>query len=104
MNLDYLDFEQPIAELQAKIDELRRVGTSQEINLTEEVNKLEEKNAQLTRQIFSNLTAQQIVQLARHPLRPYTLDYIQRIFTDFNELHGDRHYSQASAIIGGWRV
>ncbi|AAO91007.1 acetyl-CoA carboxylase carboxyltransferase subunit alpha [Coxiella burnetii] len=101
MNLDYLDFEQPIAELQAKIDELRRVGTSQEINLTEEVNKLEEKNAQLTRQIFSNLTAQQIVQLARHPLRPYTLDYIQRIFTDFNELHGDRHYSQASAIIGG---
>ncbi|MFQ6275339.1 acetyl-CoA carboxylase carboxyltransferase subunit alpha, partial [Coxiella burnetii] len=73
----------------------------QEINLTEEVNKLEEKNAQLTRQIFSNLTAQQIVQLARHPLRPYTLDYIQRIFTDFNELHGDRHYSQASAIIGG---
>ncbi|WP_267256998.1 acetyl-CoA carboxylase carboxyltransferase subunit alpha [Coxiella endosymbiont of Ornithodoros maritimus] len=101
MNLDYLDFEQPIAELQAKIDDLRRVGTSQEINLTEEVNKLEEKNAQLTRQVFSNLTAQQIVQLARHPLRPYTLDYIQRIFTDFNELHGDRHYSQASAIIGG---
>lgn len=101
MNLDYLDFEQPIAELQAKIDELRRVGTSQEINLTEEVNKLEEKNAKLTRQIFSNLTAQQIVQLARHPLRPYTLDYIQRVLTDFNELHGDRHYSQASAIIGG---
>ncbi|MBW5802688.1 acetyl-CoA carboxylase carboxyltransferase subunit alpha [Coxiella endosymbiont of Ornithodoros amblus] len=101
MNLDYLDFEEPIAELQAKIDELRRVGTTQEINLTEEVNKLEEKNAQLTRQIFSNLTAQQIVQLARHPLRPYTLDYIQRIFIDFNELHGDRHYSRGSAIIGG---
>ena len=101
MNLDYLDFEQPIAELQEKIDELRRVGTNQEINLTEEVARLEEKNAQLIRQIFSNLTAQQIVQLARHPLRPHTLDYIQRIFTDFSELHGDRHYSRGSAIVGG---
>ena len=101
MNLDYLDFEQPIAELKEKIDELRRVGTNQEINLTEEVAKLEEKNIQLMHQIFSNLTAQQIVQLARHPLRPHTLDYIQRIFTEFSELHGDRHYSQGSAIVGG---
>ncbi len=101
MNLDYLDFEQPIAELQEKIDELRRVGTSRDLNLSEEVAKLEEKSAALTRQIFSNLSAQQIVQLARHPLRPYTMDYLNRIFTDFNELEGDRHYSKGAAIIGG---
>ncbi len=101
MNLDYLDFEQPIAELQEKIDELRRVGTSRDLNLTEEVAKLEEKSAALTRQIFSSLTAQQIVQLARHPLRPYTMDYLSRIVTDFNELQGDRHYAQGSAIVGG---
>lgn len=101
MNLDYLDFEQPIAELQAKIEELRRVGTSQGINFIEEVAKLEEKSEQLTRQIFSHLTAKQIVQLARHPLRPYTRDYLRRVFTDFNELQGDRHYSQGTAIIGG---
>jgi len=101
MNLDYLDFEQPIAELQEKIDELRRVGTSQDLNLSEEVARLEEKSVTLTKQIFSNLNAQQIVQLARHPLRPYTLDYIKRIFTDFEELQGDRHFSQAPAIVGG---
>lgn len=101
MNLDYLDFEQPIAELQEKINELRRVGSSQELNLSEEVARLEEKSTVLTRQIFSNLTAQQIVQLARHPLRPYTLDYIERIFTDFDELHGDRHLSKGAAIVGG---
>lgn len=101
MNLDYLDFEQPIAELQEKIDELRRVGSSQDINLSEEVAKLEEKSIALTKKIFDDLTAQQIVQLARHPLRPYTLDYIKRIFTDFTELQGDRHYAQAAAVIGG---
>lgn len=101
MNLDYLDFEQPIAELKQKIDELRRVGSSRELNLSEEVVRLEEKSAALTRQIFSHLTAHQIVQLARHPLRPYTLDYIGRIFTDFNELKGDRHSSEALSIVGG---
>src|SRR3990167_6950626 len=101
MNLDYLDFEQPIAELQEKIDELRRVGTSQDLNLSEEVAKLEEKSAALTRQIFTELTASQVVQLARHPLRPYTMDYIHRIFTDFIELQGDRHYSQAASLVGG---
>lgn len=101
MNLDYLDFEQPIAELEEKINELRRVGTSQDINLTEEVARLEEKSAQLTKTIFAHLTAQQIVQLARHPLRPHTFDYIERIFTDFNELQGDRHLSKGSAVIGG---
>ena len=101
MNLDYLDFEQPIAELQEKIDELRRVGTSQDINLSEAVAKLEDKSLALTKKIFDDLSAQQIVQLARHPLRPYTLDYIKRIFTDFTELQGDRHYAQAPAIVGG---
>jgi acetyl-CoA carboxylase carboxyl transferase subunit alpha len=101
MNLDYLDFEQPIAELQEKINELRRVGSSQDLNLNEEIQKLEEKSATLTRQIFSNLTAQQVVQIARHPLRPYALDYIEKIFTDFQELKGDRHYSKAPAIVAG---
>ncbi len=101
MNLDYLDFEQPIAELQEKIEELRRVGSSQDLNITEEVSKLEEKSKILTQKIFSDLSAQQIVQLARHPLRPYTFDYIENIFTDFHELSGDRHFSAAHAIIGG---
>jgi acetyl-CoA carboxylase carboxyl transferase subunit alpha len=101
MNLDYLDFEQPIAELEEKIDELRRVGTGQNINITEEITKLEEKNTALTKSIFSNLTAKQIVQIARHPLRPYTLDYIEHVFTDFQELHGDRHYAKGTAMIGG---
>ena len=101
MNLDYLDFEQPIVELMQKIDELRRVGTGQDVNLSEEVSRLEKKSREQTQSIFSNLSAQQIVQLARHPLRPYTLDYFQRIFTDFEELQGDRHLSKGSAVIGG---
>ncbi len=101
MNLDYLDYEQPIAELEEKINELRRVGSSQDLNLSEEISRLEEKSVALTRQIFSNLTAHQVVQLARHPLRPYTLDYLGRIFTDFDELQGERHYSNDSAIIAG---
>jgi acetyl-CoA carboxylase carboxyl transferase subunit alpha len=101
MNLDYLDFEQPITTLQEKIEELRRVGSSTEINITEEIACLEGKIDELTKSIFSNLTAKQIVQLARHPLRPYTQDYIGRIFTDFHELHGDRHQSKAPAIMGG---
>lgn len=101
MNLDYLDFEQPIADLQEKIEALRRVGTSQDLNLTEEVVKLEAKSEALTRQIFSGLTAKQIVQLARHPLRPYTMDYIESVFTEFHELKGDRHTSDALSIVGG---
>src|SRR3990167_8833989 len=101
MNLDYLDFERPIAELQEKIEELRRVETGQDINIGEEVARLQEKSKALTKSIFSNLTAQQIVQLARHPLRPYTLDYLSRIFTDFSELQGDRHYAPGSAIVAG---
>lgn len=101
MNLDYLDFEQPIAELHEKIKELRRVGSAQDLNLSEEVAKLEEKCTTLTRHIFSNLNAHQIVQLARHPLRPYALDYIERLFTDFQELSGDRHFANDAAIVGG---
>ena len=101
MNLDYLDFEQPVAELEAKIDELRRVGTGQDLNLSEEVARLQQKSKELTKSIFMNLSAQQIVQLARHPLRPYTLDYIPKIFTDFQELFGDRHFASGHASVGG---
>jgi acetyl-CoA carboxylase carboxyl transferase subunit alpha len=101
MNLDYLDFEQPIAELEEKIEELRNVSSSSAVNISEEVGRLEKKSRELTKSIFSNLSAQQIVQLARHPLRPYTLDYVGRIFTDFQEMQGDRHISRAAAMIGG---
>lgn len=101
MSRQFLDFEQPIAELQAKIEELRMVGSDSEVNLSEEIHRLEKRSKELTESIFSKLTPWQVTQLARHPLRPYTLDYIERIFTDFEELHGDRHYSNAPAIIGG---
>lgn len=100
MNPNYLDFEQPIADLQAKIDELRLVS-SNDFNLSEEVTKLEEKNAKLTEQVFANLSDWQVVQLSRHPQRPYTLDYIKHVFTDFDELHGDRHFSDDAAVVGG---
>ena len=101
MNLDYLDFEQPIAELEAKIDELRHVGSDNEINIQDEVSKLEEKSKKLTESIFSSLGSWEIVQLSRHPARPYTVDYIKRIFTEFDELHGDRHFRDDPAIVGG---
>ena len=101
MNLNYLEFEQPIAELQEKIEELRNVGIGQDINLSEEIVRLQEKSEALTRSIFSSLTAQQVVQMARHPLRPYTLDYIEHIFTDFDELHGDRHAAAGSPLVAG---
>lgn len=101
MNLNYLDFEQPIAELEAKIEELKRVGFDHEINISEEIARLEEKSRKLTASVFSSLSAWQISQLSRHPLRPYTLDYIQLIFTDFHELHGDRVFADDPAIIGG---
>ena len=101
MNLNYLEFEQPIAELEAKIEELRHVGNSKEINIGEEISRLQAKCRTLTEQIFSSLNAWQISQLARHPQRPYTLDYIERIFTDFEELHGDRRYADDAAIVGG---
>jgi acetyl-CoA carboxylase carboxyl transferase subunit alpha len=88
MNLNFLEFEQPIAELEAKIDELHYIGDDADVNITDEVSKLKEKSRELTETIFSNLTPWQVSQLARHPQRPYTLDYIIRIFTDFEELHG----------------
>lgn len=101
MNLNFLEFEQPIAELEAKIDELRYIGDDADVNINEEVSKLEAKSRALTQSIFSNLSAWQISQLARHPQRPYTMDYVGRIFTDFQELHGDRCYADDHAIVGG---
>lgn len=101
MNNQFLEFEQPIAELQAKIEALRMVSSDQEINISDEIIKLEEKCKELTKHIFSSIGPWEIVQLSRHPQRPQTLDYVERIFTEFDECHGDRHCSAAPAIIGG---
>jgi acetyl-CoA carboxylase carboxyl transferase subunit alpha len=101
MDLKFLDFEQPIAELEAKIDELRYVGDDSEININEEVSRLKAKSESLTKSIFSKLSAWQIAQVARHPMRPYTADYLRLIAPDFQELHGDRMYADDPAIIGG---
>ncbi|MGP1953487.1 MAG: acetyl-CoA carboxylase carboxyl transferase subunit alpha, partial [Arsenophonus sp. NC-QC1-MAG3] len=105
MNLNFLDFEQPILELEAKIDSLmainRQDNAKLDIDLDEEIDRLREKSLELTRKIFSDLGAWQIAQLARHPMRPYTLDYTQRILTHFQELAGDRAYGDDKAIVGG---
>ena len=101
MNLNFLDFEQPIAELEAKIEELRYVGDDAEININEEIGRLQAKSQSLTEIIFAKLNAWQISQLARHPQRPYTLDYIGHIFTEFEELRGDRAFADDPAIVGG---
>ncbi len=101
MDLNFLEFERPIAELEAKIEELRFVGDDSEININEEVAKLKEKSEMLTKNIFSKLSAWQIAQVARHPMRPYTLDYLQMIAPDFQELHGDRMFADDPAIVGG---
>jgi acetyl-CoA carboxylase carboxyl transferase subunit alpha len=101
MNPNYLDFEQPVAELEAKIEELRYVGDDSEINIGEEISRLQEKSRSLTESIFNKLTPWQTSKLARHPMRPYTLDYVDRIFTDFHELHGDRSFADDPAIVGG---
>ncbi len=101
MNLNFLDFERPIAELEAKIDELRYVGDDNDLNISEEIRRLQEKSVTLTEQIFSNLTSWQVAQLARHPQRPHTADYIERLFTEFEELHGDRGFADDPAIMGG---
>jgi len=101
MDLNFLEFEQPIAELEAKIDELRYIGDDADVNINEEVTKLEAKSKALTESIFSGLSSWQISQLARHPQRPYTMEYIVRLFTDFHELHGDRCFADDHAIIGG---
>ncbi len=101
MDLKFLEFEQPIAELEAKIDELRYVGDDSEINISEEVARLKSKSEALTKSIFSKLSAWQIAQLARHPMRPYTADYLKLLDPDFQELHGDRMFADDPAIIGG---
>lgn len=101
MNPDFLDFEQPIAELEAKIDELRYIGHDTDVDVEEEVARLREKCRALTESIFSKLSPWQVSQVARHPARPYTLDYIERIFTHFQELHGDRCFADDPAIVGG---
>lgn len=101
MNSNYLEFEQPIAELQAKIDELRNVGSDNAINLDEEIQRLQAKMRQKIKAIFKDLTPWQVSQLSRHPLRPYTLDYVERIFDDFHELHGDRAFADDHAIVAG---
>ena len=101
MDLKFLEFEQPIAELEAKIDELRSVGDDSEININEEVVRLKAKSEALTKSIYTKLSAWQIAQVARHPMRPYTADYLELIAPDFQELHGDRMYADDPAIIGG---
>lgn len=99
--MHFLEFERPIAELEAQIEELRLVGNDSEINISEEIDRLRKKSKELTSQIFSNLDAWQIAQLARHPMRPYTKDYLNLIFTDYDDLAGDRAYANDLAIIGG---
>lgn len=101
MDLKFLDFEQPIAELEAKIDELRFVGDDSEVNISDEIARLKAKSESLTRSIFASLSAWQVAQLARHPLRPYTLDYLAALSPDFQELHGDRMYADDPAMVGG---
>jgi len=101
MDLKFLEFEQPIAELEARIDALKFVGEDSELNISEEIARLKNKSESLTRSIFSSLNAWQIAQLARHPQRPYTLDYVEKCFTDFQELHGDRMYADDHSLVGG---
>ncbi len=101
MKTSFLDFEQPIAELESKIEELRYVQDDSALDISNEIDQLQLKNRNLTKEIYSKLTAWQISQVARHPQRPYTLDYIQGMFTDFEELHGDRAFADDPAIVGG---
>ena len=99
--MNFLEFERPIAEMEAQIEELRLMGDDSEINISDEIERLQAKSKELTTQIFSKLDAWQVAQLARHPLRPYTQDYINLIFTDYDDLAGDRTYANDLAIIGG---
>src|SRR6266699_2576957 len=101
MAVAFLDFEQPIAELEAKIEELKHDGSDSEVNIEDEIGRLQAKSRQLTMSIFASLTPWQITQLARHPHRPYTLDYVAAICSEFYELHGDRMYADDGAIVGG---
>ena len=97
----FLEFEQPIAELEAKIEELRYVQNESAVDISEEIDRLDKKSLQLTKDIYSNLSPWQVTQIARHPQRPYTLDYVNEIFTDFEELHGDRAFSDDLSMVGG---
>lgn len=97
----FLDFEQPIAELTNKIEELRYVQGESAVDITEEINRLQKKSNDLTKSIYAKLTPAQVSQVSRHPQRPYTLDYVKALFTDFQELHGDRHFADDYAIVGG---
>ncbi|MDQ6619145.1 MAG: acetyl-CoA carboxylase carboxyltransferase subunit alpha [Pseudomonadota bacterium] len=101
MKQTFLDFEQPIAELQAKIDELRYVHEDSAVDISDEISRLTKKSQQLTRDIYSKLTAWQVAQVARHPQRPYTLDYVGGLFSEFRELHGDRSFADDAALVGG---
>lgn len=101
MNPNYLDFEQPIADLEAKIEELQLVGSDNDLNIADEIAKLRDKSIKLTESIYTDLSPWQVVKVARHPQRPYSMDYIKRMFTDWDELHGDRHFGDDKAIIGG---
>ncbi|MDT8311484.1 MAG: acetyl-CoA carboxylase carboxyltransferase subunit alpha [Methylophaga sp.] len=101
MQLNFLDYEQPIAELEAKIDELRYMSNDTDLNITEEIQKLKEKSESLTKSIFAGLTPWQVTQMARHPQRPHTLDYIKHLITDFEELHGDRTFADDAALVTG---
>ena len=101
MKITFLDFEQPIAELEAKIEELRFVQDDSALDISEEIRRLQKKSQTLTKDIYAKLNAWQVSQVARHPQRPYTLDYVQGLFTDFVELHGDRAYADDAAIVGG---
>lgn len=97
----FLEFEQPVADLESKIDELRYVQNESAVDISEEIDRLSKKSLQLTKDIYSSLTPWQVTQIARHPQRPYTLDYVNEIFTDFHELHGDRHFADDQSIVGG---
>jgi acetyl-CoA carboxylase carboxyl transferase subunit alpha len=101
MNPNYLDFEQPIAELEVKIEELKLVGSDAELNLSDEIQRLQSKSLKLTEKIYAELSPWDIVRVARHPQRPYSLDYIPKLFTEFDELHGDRRFGDDKAIVGG---
>ncbi|HEX3169157.1 MAG TPA: acetyl-CoA carboxylase carboxyl transferase subunit alpha, partial [Burkholderiales bacterium] len=100
MKTTFLEFEQPIAELETKIDELRFVQDDSALDISEEIARLQKKSQQLTKEIYAKLTAWQISQVARHPQRPYALDYMQGMFTGFEELHGDRAFADDAAIVG----
>ena len=101
---NFLDFEQPIAELESKIEELRYVQTESAVDISTEIEQLSKKSQQLTKDIYSDLTPWQVTKIARHPERPYTLDYVREIFTDFLEMHGDRHFADDLSIVAAWRA